>query len=79
MLTSSKKNFASTSRSGIVPAIAPQMTALFPTFFPRTASPAAAPRTICVIESNYFCSPILNGFLREKSAGLFFLMIDFNI
>lgn len=42
---------ASTSRSGIVPAIAPQSSALLPTFLPRAISPIPAPRTICVKES----------------------------
>ena len=41
-----------TSKSGIVPAIAPYNKALLPTFLPRTASPTAAPNTICVSESN---------------------------
>lgn len=41
-----------TSRSGMVPAIAPYNKALLPAFFPKTASPTAAPNTICVSESN---------------------------
>ena len=40
-----------TSKSGIVPPIAPNSNALFPIFFPSTASPQAAPNTICVSES----------------------------
>ena len=35
-----------TSRSGMVPAMAPQSIALLPTFLPKTASPTAAPSTI---------------------------------
>jgi hypothetical protein len=34
-----------------VPAIPPQTIALFPIFFPKTASPTAAPKTIWVKES----------------------------
>ena len=41
----------STSKSGIVPATAPHKIALLPTFLPKTASPTAAPNTICVKES----------------------------
>lgn len=40
-----------TSKSGIVPAIAPQSIALFPIRLPATASPTAAPNVICVNES----------------------------
>ena len=41
----------STSKSGIVPPIAPQTSALFPMRRPRTASPVAAPSTIWDSES----------------------------
>lgn len=44
--TESVKCDAKTSKSGIVPAIAPYNMALFPTFLPKTASPTAAPNTI---------------------------------
>ena len=40
-----KKGLAKTSKSGIVPPIAPHRTALFPRFFPSTAYPTADPRT----------------------------------
>jgi len=45
-LTVSVKNEANTSKSGIVPAIAPYNIALLPIFLPKTASPTAAPKTI---------------------------------
>jgi len=44
-------SFASTSKSGIVPAKAPKSIALLPILFPKTASPTAAPSTIWVNES----------------------------
>ena len=37
--------------SGIVPATAPQIIALLPMRRPKTASPTAAPNTICESES----------------------------
>ena len=51
---SSVKYLSNTSKSGIVPAIAPQRIALLPTFLPKTASPTDAPRTIWVNESNKY-------------------------
>ena len=43
---SSVKYLSITSKSGRVPAKAPHKIALLPIFFPRTASPTEAPRTI---------------------------------
>ena len=40
-----------TSISGMLFAAAPHNIACFPSFFPAKASPAQAPRTICVTES----------------------------
>ena len=48
---SDKNGFKRMSKSGIVPQIAPQSGALFPTFFPKTNSATAAPSTIWVRES----------------------------
>src|SRR5690606_24398428 len=50
-VTVSVKLLANTSKSGIVPAMALKSIALLPIFFPKTASPTAAPKTICVTES----------------------------
>ena len=54
-----------TSKSGIVPPIAPNNKALFPIFLPSAISPQAAPNTICVNESmranvikNFICITI---------------------
>ena len=47
----SVKQLARTSKSGMVPPMAPYNKALFPTFFPKVTSPTAAPRTIWVSES----------------------------
>ena len=44
-----------TSKSGIVFATAPQNIASRPIFFPKTASPSAAPKTKCVKESTAYC------------------------
>lgn len=41
----------------MVPPIAPNSKALFPIFFPNTASPHAAPKTIWVIESTILKIP----------------------
>ena len=43
---SSVKYLIKTSKSGIVPAIAPHNTALLPIFLPKTSSPTEAPKTI---------------------------------
>ena len=51
-VTVSVKKEEMTSKSGIVPAIAPYNMALLPIFLPKTASPTAAPKIICVNESN---------------------------
>src|SRR5690606_38420240 len=47
-----------TSKSGIVPAMAPCNMASFPILLPRTASPTAAPKTICVNESIFYSNLI---------------------
>jgi hypothetical protein len=46
------KYLRNTSKSGIVPAIAPQRMALLPIFLPKTNSPIEEPSTIWVNESN---------------------------
>ena len=56
-VTVSTKNLEITSKSGIVPAIAPYNKALFPTLLPNTAWPTAAPNTICVTESILVYNP----------------------
>ena len=51
LVTVSKNIPGKISKSGTVPKMAPQSIALLPIFLPKTASPVAAPKTICVNES----------------------------
>ena len=66
--TGSTKGPQTTSRSGIVAAMAPHSIALLPSFLPRTISPMAAPMTMCVSESIQ-AGTFLNGERSSKAPG----------